>query len=51
VLTISGLTTLAEEGHVSVSIGQGGGRPQIIVNMDRLQAEGHDLSADLSQVG
>jgi hypothetical protein len=47
VLSISGLTTLAKEGHASVSIGEGSQRPQIIVNMNRLLEEGHELSADL----
>jgi hypothetical protein len=47
VLSISGLTTLVEQGHVSVSIGQTSQQPQIVVNMKRLQEERHDLSADL----
>lgn len=46
-LTISGDPTLAEEGHVSVSVDVAGERPEIVVNLARLQIEGHELSAEL----
>jgi hypothetical protein len=46
-LTISGLPSFAEQGHVSVSIGKKDDRPQIIVNLSRLKTEEHDLSADV----
>jgi hypothetical protein len=47
VLSISGVPSFASDGSVAVSIGEEGGRPQIMVNMDRLKAEGHDISAQL----
>jgi hypothetical protein len=46
-LTISGLPSLAEEGHVSVAVGVHGNRPEIVVNLPRLGTEGHELSAEL----
>jgi hypothetical protein len=46
-LSISGDPSLAASGDVSVSIGEVDARPQIIVNMSRLKAEGHELSAQL----
>lgn len=46
-LSISGLPTLAEDGHVSVSVDLVGEQPQILVNMERLKAERHELSAEL----
>jgi hypothetical protein len=47
VLSISGVPELAESGSVAVSIGEANSRPQIIVNMSRLQEEGHNFSAQL----
>jgi len=50
VLSISGVPALAETGSVAVSIGEENRRPQIIVNMKRLQDEGHNFSAQLLQL-
>jgi YfiR/HmsC-like len=50
VLSISGVPELAESGSVAVSIGEENRRPQIIVNMKRLQDEGHNFSAQLLQL-
>jgi hypothetical protein len=47
VLTISGDPSLVEQGHVSVAIGENGGKAEIIVNLPRLKEEGHELSAQL----
>lgn len=47
VLSISGLPSLAEEGDVSISIGTKGRKPQIIIHMGRVRAEGHELSAEI----
>lgn len=44
-LTIAGLPSLAEAGHVSVSVDLNGNRPEIVVNMPRLETEGHEFSA------
>jgi hypothetical protein len=46
-LSISGVPTLAEAGHVSVSVKVQSGRPEIVVNMARLQSEHHELSSEL----
>ena len=46
-LTVSGLPSLAETGKVSVSVDVSGGRPRVVVNMARLGAEGHEISAEL----
>lgn len=46
-LTVSALPSLAEAGDVSVSVTMEGDRPQIIVNLPRLRAEGHELSSEL----
>ncbi len=46
-LSISGVPTLAEAGHVSVSVNVAGERPEIVVNMARLQTEHHELSSEL----
>ena len=46
-LSISGVSTLAEAGHVAVSVGVQGGKPEIVVNMPRLTTEGHELSSEL----
>jgi hypothetical protein len=47
ILSISGVPSFADSGHVSVSIGEQNNRPQIIVNLDRLKSESHQLSAEL----
>ncbi len=46
-LSISGVSTLAEAGHVAVSVGVQGGKPEIVVNMPRLTTERHELSSEL----
>ncbi len=46
-LTIAGLPSLAEAGHVSVSVDMNGNRPEVVVNMPRLETEGHEFSAEL----
>jgi len=46
-LSISGVSSLAEEGHVAVSVGVQGGKPEIVVNMPRLVTERHELSSEL----
>ena len=46
-LSVSGLPSLAESGRVSVSVDMDGSRPEVVVNMPRLSAEGHELSSEL----
>ena len=46
-LSISGVTALAEAGHVAVSVDVQGGKPEIVVNMPRLVTERHELSSEL----
>ena len=46
-LSISGLVSLADSGRVSVSVDMAGERPQVVVNIRRLTAEGHELSSEL----
>ena len=46
-LSISGVTSLAEAGHVAVSVDVQGGKPEIVVNMPRLTTERHELSSEL----
>ena len=46
-LSISGVSSLAEAGHVAVSVGVQGGKPEIVVNMPRLVTERHELSSEL----
>ncbi len=46
-LSISGVTSLAEAGHVAVSVDVQAGKPQIVVNMPRLVTERHELSSEL----
>ena len=46
-LSISGVTSLAEAGHVAVSVGVQSGKPEIVVNMPRLVTERHELSSEL----
>lgn len=47
VLSISGVSALAEDGSVAVSIGISNKRPQIIVNFARTKSEGQTFSAQL----
>lgn len=46
-LSIAATKELAESGHTSVGVGDNEARPEIIVHMGRLAAEGHELSAEL----
>ena len=46
-LSISGVTSLAEAGHVAVSVDIHAGKPEIVVNMPRLTTERHELSSEL----
>ncbi len=46
-LSISGVITLAEAGHVAVGVSVQGGKPEIVVNMPRLTTERHELSSEL----
>jgi hypothetical protein len=46
-LSISGVSALAEAGHVAVSVGVQSGKPEIVVNMPRLTTERHELSSEL----
>ena len=47
VLTISGDPSLAEDGHVAIGVDVRDDRPEIVVHMGRLKAEGHVLSSEL----
>jgi hypothetical protein len=46
-LSISGVRSLAEAGHVAVSVGHSDGKPEIVVNLPRLESERHELSSEL----
>lgn len=46
-LSLSGLATDVESGGAAVGVGLDDGRPQILVNMKRLERDGHRISADL----
>jgi hypothetical protein len=46
-LSISGVTSLAEAGHVAVSVGVRSGKPEIVINIPRLVTERHELSSEL----
>jgi hypothetical protein len=46
-LSISGKSSLAEAGHVAVSVDVQEGKPEIVVNMPRLTMERHELSSEL----
>jgi hypothetical protein len=46
-LSISGVASLAESGHVAVSVDIRNGRSEIVVNMARLESERHELSSEL----
>ena len=47
VLSISGLPSLAKTGEVSIGVGMKSGRPEIIVNLGQVRAQGHEVSSDL----
>src|SRR4029079_18613309 len=47
VLTIAGDAALAEQGKASVGLAMRGDKPEIVVNLDRVELEGHDFSARL----
>jgi hypothetical protein len=47
VLSISAVPELVESGDFSIGIGANDGRPQILVNLSQLEAEGHQLSSEL----
>ena len=47
VLTISGMPKLAEKGEVSIGLGTRDNKPEIVVHLDRVKAEGHELSSEL----
>ncbi len=47
VLTLTGVPGTVESGKASVGVGLKDGKPEIIVHMGQLKAEGHDISADL----
>lgn len=50
VLSISGVPEFAEQGWVSVGLDVQGDRPEIVVNLQRLAAEGHSFSAEILRV-
>ena len=50
VLSITGIPRLAEKGEASIGIGIEDYKPQIIVHLGQLSAEGHDLSAQVLQL-
>ncbi len=47
VLTISGVPERAEKGDVAIGIGVRDDRPEIVVHLGRLEAEGHEFSSEL----
>lgn len=47
VLTISGVAELAATGKVSVGIGTHDQKPEILIHLKRVKAEGHELAAEL----
>lgn len=47
VLTISGVPSFAEDGHVAIGVDLRDGRPEIVVHMARLKSEGHEFSSEL----
>ena len=49
-LSISGVTSLVENGNVAVGLGVEGGKPKIIIHLAQLKAEGQELSADLLKI-
>lgn len=50
VLTIAGDPALAEGGRAAVALGDHAGKPEIVVNLDRVAAEGHDFPAQMLKV-
>lgn len=50
VLSISGDPALVESGRAAVALEDAGGRQQIVVNLDRVAAEGHDFTAQMLKV-
>ncbi len=47
VLSLTGVPANVESGKASIGIGLKDSKPEIIVHMGQLKAEGHDISADL----
>jgi TonB family protein len=47
VLSIGGDPALAESGRAAVALGDNAGKPEIVVNLDRVAAEGHDFPAQM----
>jgi len=47
ILSVSGVPAWAEQGRVSIAIGLAGGKPEIVVSLQRSKAERHDLSSRL----
>lgn len=49
-LSVSGLPSIVEAGHASVGMDLYEKKPRIVVNIPRLQTEGHELSAELLNI-
>jgi hypothetical protein len=47
ILSITGTKEAVENGFVSIGLGINEGKPQIVVNLKRVKAEGHQLSSQL----
>lgn len=47
VLSVSGVPELAVDGRVAVGIGTRDQKPEILVHLKRVKAEGHELAAEL----
>lgn len=47
VLSLTGVPATVESGQAAIGVGLKDGKPEIIVHMGQLKAEGHDISADL----
>ncbi len=50
ILSITGSPSLVESGEASVGLSVQENKPKIVVNLGRLKAEGHDMSANLLQL-
>jgi hypothetical protein len=50
ILSITGNPSLVESGEASVGLSVQDSKPKIVVNLGRLKAEGHDMSANLLQL-
>jgi len=50
ILSITGNPSLVESGEASVGLSVQDNKPKIVVNLGRLKAEGHDMSANLLQL-